>query len=412
MVGTTIGLGLAGCQPLTSTSADSATPSAEDSGDSSATARFGPDGILPPGPVTEKICRRPITTISRQATATPPGGLKAKETPLFVSLGWDDNGEADGIDWALSLFARRKNPHGNGNLAVFDDQPARSTFYLTAKYGENPATLSAWQRVVKSGHEIGNHTFSHTTGVKTTTSQWSEEIAQFEEKVFTSLGLSCEDVVGFRTPFLEHSDATLKAVAAGRYLYDCSMEEGFAPNEDGRNFVWPYTLDQGSPGNAALSQMDAKAEISPHPGLWEMPVYAFIVPPDSACKKYGVRRGLRKRLAKVDPDFDPKQGKITGFDYNLWYLYRVSGKEALAIWKYTYDQRKLGNRAPFLLGMHSDIYSEVAARSNAEEKKVRANWMQRRKAVEDLIAYIAKDPDARFTTVLDTLNWISDPKPM
>src|SRR5687768_14767723 len=50
----------------------------------------------------------------------PPCGLAPAEVPLFVGIGWDDNGSAEGMDWAVGML---------------QDRQAHATFYMTSTYG-------------------------------------------------------------------------------------------------------------------------------------------------------------------------------------------------------------------------------------------------------------------------------------
>lgn len=109
----------------------------------------------------------------------PPGGLLPEQVPMFVSIGFDDNGYAGlensgnkgGMKWAYDLFHDRVNPAGTGNPATYDGTPVRISFFVTSCYfSSNPADEKSvynlqWilNAVYKDGHEMGNHTWLHTT---------------------------------------------------------------------------------------------------------------------------------------------------------------------------------------------------------------------------------------------------------
>src|SRR5204863_593211 len=138
------------------------------------------------------------------------------------------------------------------------------------------------------------------------------------------------------------------------FWYDCSVEDGFQPAMDGTNYLWPYTLDGGSPGVQVILERDQRYKpIGKYPGLWELPDHPVIVPPDAECAKYGVSTGLRARVKAVVSKFSVDDGKATGLDYNVWDEYKMSNAEYLATLKYTLDLRLRGNRAPFMFGGHS-----------------------------------------------------------
>jgi len=96
--------------------------------------------------------------------------------------------------------------------------------------------------------------------------------------------------------------------------------------------------------------------------------------------------GCRAKLLSVHSDrVGVDQGKITGLDYNLWYDFQLTAPEFLATLKYTLDQRRKGNRAPMLFGLHSLIYS-----SQADPISIPLN--DRRKAISDFLNYALTYP--------------------
>ncbi|MEE9386297.1 MAG: polysaccharide deacetylase family protein [Nannocystaceae bacterium] len=351
---------------------------------------------------------------------------------MFVAFGFDDNaysglegsGGDGGLSWALDLFRGRNNPAGGGLAATYDGAPLRATFYNTGTYvgawvSESPVFVKqAWHQALQEGHEIGNHTYSHLHGGSFSASEWDAELAQCTEwltKPFDSaevvhtpddtkgMGADADALYGFRTPFLEYNDATFEAVRDHDLWYDCSIEEGWQSEHDGTNFNWPYTLDQGSPGHDVLVEWGLKEPITAHPGLWELPVYPVVVPPDDRCAEYGIAPGLRDKLHAMQDWFDVGSGKITGFDYNLWVSFGLSKDEFVATLKHTLDLRLEGNRAPFLMGAHTDEYSsKYTAPPNATAE-------QRREAIEEFVAYALEKDVVRVVSYKDVLDWLRRP---
>ena len=319
------------------------------------------------------------------ASTSPPGGLDAEQVPMFVSLGWDDNGLADGMAWALGLARRYHNP---------DRSTLTMTFYVASRFAA--VTGALWKRAFDERHEIGNHTESHSEALqrRDDISVWRSEMEACRSTL-VALGIPESAVVGFRTPFIAHSGATLEAVAEAGFHYDCSLEEGYE-DASGRSYRWPYTLDDGSPGNALLVELGDKLPIAPRPGLWELPAYAVIVPPDERCEAYGIASGLRAKLRRARDYFDPSTGHVTGFDYNLWFEFGMTPAEVAATLKHTLDQRLLGNRAPFLLGMHSDIYDG-------------SDGIPRRAAIEEFVEYAASKREVRIVSAKTVLDWMRAP---
>ena len=379
----------------------------------------------------------PRSEVAFPAAAQPPAGLLPGRVPQFIVFGSDDNGYSGledpgatgGLHFLSELFSGLRNPAGSGNPLTFDSSVPHYSFYVNTYYispaaeksayasaeMENPVYVRrAWKEAMDNGHEIGVHTHSHPHGNQFSQSQWQNEIQRCIDVLGqpfaagetpempareTGLGVDRGQLAGFRTPFLEYNDNTLQAVRRLGFLYDCSLEEGTQPDQNGGNFLWPYRLDYGSPGNSPL--------IGRHPGLWEIPVYVFIVPPDSECERYGVAPGLRAALRERQNYFDPAAGKITGMDWNLWCEFAMTPAEFLATLKYTLDLRLNGNRCPLTVGLHSELYSD-----KQDTKGLNATVPERRAALREWFTYILRLPQVRLVNHKELLNWLERPEPI
>ena len=187
-----------------------------------------------------------------------------------------------------------------------------------------------------------------------------------------------------------------------------SFDDGWLGDQDGTNYNWPYTLDNGSPGNEVLVGWGSKDPITSHPGLWEMPAYPVVVPPDDQCATYGVPTGLRAKMKAAQSWFDEGSGKITGFDYNLWAPKAIGGfemtkAELVATLKYTLDLRLQGNRAPMMFGAHTDYYSTKYT------SPPNATVTERQQAIEEFIDYALSKPQVRIVPIKEILDWIRNP---
>jgi hypothetical protein len=324
-----------------------------------------------------------------------------------------------GVRWVVDLFAGRRNPAGKGNPRTFDGTPASTSFYSATRFLESPDVdlpehmKRALRAAADAGHEIGLHTHQHAHGSEFTSAQWGAEIAACSDwlsKPFasdraadagTGVGVPRSELVGFRTPYLEWGPPLFPALRAAGLAYDCSVEVGYGEGEDGRNLPWPYRVAAGYGKGAADAPSDADGR-----ELWELPVYALIVPPDEECERYGIRPGLRERLGRVQRYFDPASGKITGFDWNLWVAFQMSAPEVVATLRYSLDQHLAGNRAPLTFGTHSDIYSEQyqgITGSTAEE---------RRQALVQILDDALARPEVRVVTARQLLEWMRSPAPL
>jgi hypothetical protein len=343
----------------------------------------------------------------------PPGHLAPARVPMFVAFGFDDNPFVEGMEWAIATFARLTNPPGTGQAGSFDGTPAGVTFYHSAVYAD--VAGGAWRQAFAAGFEAGNHTTGHLHGGEFTQAQWRTELegclALLTRQAPPGVGMRREQIYGFRTPFLEYDGDAFPVIKQLGFRYDCSIEEGYEPSQDGTRFFWPYTLDRGSPGHEAQVRPPPLVSLKPiatwPAGLWEMPVYTVIAPPDAEAARYGVPPGLRAKFAKLHPDYlGASTGKMTGMDWNLWYDYGTTKAEFVAIWKYTLDQRRRGNRAPFLWGGHTAIYDPHG------EAVPSATLAERRAAVEEVLAYAIGLPEVRVVSTRQVLDWMRNPVPL
>jgi hypothetical protein len=354
------------------------------------------------------------------ASAEPPGGLTPAQVPQFVHFGFDDNGisgregsgTSGGLEFVTDLFSERRNPVGEGNSHTYDGTPLRFSFYVVSRYIADPDledpehVKRQWRAALDSGHEIGIHTHNHPHGAGFTTEEWSEEITDCRTwltKPFDTeragdpavgIGVPAESLVGFRAPYLEYGKPLFPALRAEGIRYDCSIQEGFDDRYDGTNLLWPYLIEPLSRSGSSLEGSE----------LWEIPAYVLIVPPDERCERYGVPPGLRRRLSRVQSYFDPSDGKITGFDWNLWVEFGMNRQEVVATLKHTLDLRLTGNRAPFTFGAHSDIYSEAYPGTTAN-----SSARDRQQALAEFLDYALSKPDVRVVSAKQILDWLEAP---
>jgi len=370
------------------------------------------------------------------ASKLPPGNLATEDVPLFVSIGFDDNGYSGldgsggtgGANWIYEYTKNLTNNAGSNNTGTFDGAPIRLSFYMAGTYGDkwmsesNAIVRKAWAQLYQDGHEIGNHTYSHPHGSEFSESQWGEEIDLCNDVLIkpydpnepssspdptAGIGLDINEMYGFRAPYAEYSVPLFNTLKSKNYVYDCSVEEGWSSEQDGTNFYWPYTLDNGSPGHDLLVEWGLKEPMNGGvAGVWEIPVYVCIVPPDDKCAEYGIPTGLRAKCKGIASWFDEASGKITGVDYNLFVLFKMNKAEYLATIKYTLDQRLTGNRCPFPFVGHTDFYSsKYTAAPNISAT-------ERQEAVEEFLEYAISKPEVRVVRYIDIINWMKNPVPL
>ncbi len=382
--------------------------------------------------------------------------------------GLPGSGSEGGLHWLTALFASRRNPAGTGDARTLDGSALHYTFFVNTMFltpeerasasplllgkegqgriesagfdalslnpslvpgreqetpasrprhsgGEDPFyVLSGWKEAVDAGHEVAIHTHSHPHGRAFTAAQWAAEmrrsmdilsapwIADMAPGRFNpaaGLGLPRSAFLGFRAPFIEPADAGMAAALAVGLVYDSSIEEGPALGPHRGFFAWPYTFDEGLPAN--------QPPIGRHPGLREIPIYDYVVPPDEDCARYGVPPGLRTRLAGVQKYFQPANGEITGMDWNLWFEFGLAPDEFLATLKHTLDRHLATNRCPMTVGLHSQIYT-VREGAETPAPVVRA----RRAAVQAFLDYALSKPEVRVANHRELLEWLRRPAPL
>lgn len=350
----------------------------------------------------------------------PPGGLEIKKMPQFIAIGFDDNDKSgftsekglEGMKWAVDTFLNRKNPDGS---------TCSCAFYMLSRYVTEEEALElphfvkkSWKYAYDNGFEIGCHTHNHHDGANFTTQQWLDEMnrcidiltkpyLEGDDSNATGIGISRNDIISFRAPYLAYNDNTFKAIEKMGFVYDSSLEEGYQDDQDGHDFYFPYTLDEGAPGNRFINEDSGRRElIKSHPGIWEMPVQVVVVPPDELCESYGIPKGLRKKCASVQHYFSETGGKVCGLDYNCLAEMQMTGAEFLATLKYSLDLRLESNRAPFIFGTHTGIY----ALEYDSNPVIQISIRERQKAIEDFLDYALSKPEVYVVSPRKVVEWM------
>jgi len=383
---------------------------------------------------------------SLEPSASPPRGLAPDAVPQLVSFSFDDNGYSGypesgatgGMKFIFETFNSRRNPAGTGNEACFDGAPVSATFYLkgdnlSGGSGENGSLVRlAWKEAVARGNEIGLHTFTHPHGSSVDwysdpparkdlldRDAWLDEINRCRNALIDArIGLDSSSITGFRTPYLEYNASLFDALADAGLSYDASIEEGWQDDCGGANLLWPYTLGSASPGDDWISTnrfMLPSGCVGSHPELLELPVYVLTAPPDELCASYGTEPGLRSRMKKEKAYFDEVSGKFTGVDWNIWFEFFLSEADAFACLAHSFDLRYSGNRCPFFLGAHSDIYSDLYDKNDLEgedESRIKTGAAGRRNVLAAFLDYVLEKSDARIATMEQCRKWLMHPVPL
>jgi len=198
---------------------------------------------------------------------------------------------------------------------------------------------------------------------------WKGLIELGEEELLLAFpnDLRSQDVVGFRAPRLEVNSNLQHALRQLGYLFDTGLEEGYEYNVDGSNFLWPYTICNGSPNVAwqrAVGSNRSNWDSLPT-GLWQYPVSVFIVPENhrqAIWNNYvAITTGAVDGTTPTEADRNQflQQGRITGFDFNLFILWGATRQIATATLNHSLAMRMSGGRAPFQIGSHTDYFTPI-----------------------------------------------------
>lgn len=330
-----------------------------------------------------------------EPSALPPGGIAINNAPVFVVLGSDDNHSS--VDWLVSELAKRKH---------LDGSKLRMSFYSNAS--EDANWVAAHQSALADGHEISMHTYSHKDLTTLTVPEIKDEITENKTDLSSVIGLESAKITGLRAPFLAVDDSVFIAEQALGVSYDCSLEEGWQSDRNATNMYWPYTMDHLSTSSTwaaqrALGIVVKDEALSDHPNLWQVPVYTWDVPTGAAAVTLGLPSAFcdtlsqrAKNLGATAAAPNQRSCKVTGFDYNQWYQFGVTGQEFTQLLRYNLDQRIKGNHAPLTIGMHANYYGP-------EEP-------EHSKALLDFIDYALTLPQVRFVSSAELVEWMKNPR--
>lgn len=106
-------------------------------------------------------------------------------------------------------------------LEVLDAHRLKITVFVVGKDAERPCHQEALRAIVRAGHEIGNHSYSHEPWLhKQSREAIESEIRSAEEAIERAVGVR---PIGFRGPGYARSSEILDILASRSYLYDASV---------------------------------------------------------------------------------------------------------------------------------------------------------------------------------------------
>ncbi len=355
---------------------------------------------------------------------SPPGNIALDNTPLFIAFSVNDNFTVDngsdlsslgGLEWIIDVFGNVKNPQGSGAAKTFDDQHPHVTFFnvgsfLSREYGHNVVKLKANLHSARlAGHEMANKTMTHRYSDRYGYYEWSEEIQACAEQMRLPFnpnevpyvqtahsGIGAEEIVGFRAPYFEYNNPMYTVLQNRFYRYDSSVVEGYEYSQNGTNFYWPYTLDNGSPGADIWAYWHGKDRIGYYPGLWEIPNYVLMAQP-----------ALISKMSAAMPWWQEDEGKVEATDYTLYSQFKLNADDFYEMLKYNLHLRLQGNRAPLTFAIDTRFYSDehysYLSHSTASE---------RREALKAFVDYALTIPEVRLVSHIELVDWLEEPVPL
>lgn len=104
-------------------------------------------------------------------------------------------------------------------LDLFDEFDIRATFFICGR--DLPRQAASIREMVKRGHEVANHTYSHPSGfAKLSTREKEAEIYRCHHLITEAAGIA---PVGFKSPAFSFRRDQLSILAQAHYCYDSSI---------------------------------------------------------------------------------------------------------------------------------------------------------------------------------------------
>ncbi|EFN55781.1 hypothetical protein CHLNCDRAFT_145232 [Chlorella variabilis] len=273
-----------------------------------------------------------------------PGNLTRDQLPMFVLFTHDDGVDSEARKAMLGIAKGRETPNGC---------PVTATMFTLL----DPDGWTSCEEVVamyEAGFEVADHTTLHESLPGKDREYLQDEIAGARSKI-AECGVPEEDIVGFRSPYLNTGPLVREVLSDNGFLCDSSVIEDW--NAD--------LVQDGTEQNCTGTEK--------WPGLYEVPVW-----------RYENTTGF---LCDLPYAMDP------GFNYDCNCMNDTHS--TYDIIKSQFDAAYNGNRAPFPVFIH--IYW-LQAQDNTKE-------------LERFIDYTLTLPDVHYVTIRQLLAWMQNPVP-
>ncbi len=106
-------------------------------------------------------------------------------------------------------------------LDLLEEYEIRATFFVCGRDMEHPLRRDVAREIVRRGHELANHSYSHSRGFARLRGRaLKAEVMEADARIAALFG---RPVYGFRAPGYSLSPALLELLERAGYLYDASM---------------------------------------------------------------------------------------------------------------------------------------------------------------------------------------------
>nr|QIJ96692.1 chitin deacetylase 5 [Glyphodes pyloalis] len=189
-----------------------------------------------------------------------PGGLRARDTPQFVLLTFDDAVNVINIETYRRLLDGRRNSN---------QCQVGATFFINHEYTNYVLVNELYNK----GHEIALHSITHRTDQnfwrEASVEDMRQEFADQRIQMAHFANIPYNQIQGVRMPFLQMTgNSTFQVMSEIDMTYDCSWPtiSHVSPG------MWPYTLDYASIQDCPIPPCPT-ASI---PGTWVLPMISWI----------------------------------------------------------------------------------------------------------------------------------------
>jgi hypothetical protein len=354
------------------------------------------------GTLSKNIINNYSFTDARAPSYLPPVGIEKTTAPVFVALGIDDCKDSNGVSTIISLFSDAGNNPTTDSSDITSNSPVGVTFFMEGK--DNKSNIA---RVVNnSACEVGNHTYNHVPD----SSDWANEIQKMADEVSSMLQM------GFRKPegmFIDDSNYSAREKMSSllfslytnrdknRVIFDSTLF--IYPNDNQTQYIWPYTMDNYSDLSTFYLPLDIASDKNAKnliatvcPGLWELPMYDFIIPPDlMASKNY-------------------KTSIIAPVDLSMWSTESnvglgMTAQEGLSVLEYNLFLRLHSNSnsisVPMIMTAHDYNFSSVNNTYNITAS-------EQENVYRKFLTFAKQFPEVKIVTYSQLLNWLKNPTPL